>query len=107
MNFFSADKTTGDDGHINVIAEITAKPEYAAEVKAMLSGLVEPTRGEHGCEDYHLLVSKADPNNFYTFESWTSEADLQKHLAGAKPLLDKAKAMLQGEMKLTILNHLV
>ena len=107
MSLFASDKKSSDDSHINVIAEITAKPEYAEKVKALLTGLVEPARAEDGCKDYHLLVSKTDPASFYTFESWTSEEKLHQHLDGAKSTLDEAKPLLMGEMKLTILNHLV
>jgi quinol monooxygenase YgiN len=107
MSFFSTDKTSAEDGHINVIAEISAKPEHAHEVKALLEALVEPSRAEDGCKGYHLLVNKADSASFYTYEEWTSEDKLQQHLAGAKPMLDKAKHLLAADMKLTILEHLV
>ena len=107
MSIFSTDKPSHEDGHINVIAEIVSKPEHAAEVKELLASLVAPSRAEDGCKDYHLLVSKKDPSSFYTYEKWTSEEMLQKHLEGAKPLLDKAKPLLVGEMKLTVLEHLV
>lgn len=107
MSIFSSDKTSAESGHINVIAELRAKPEHAAEVQTMLSDLVEPSRAEDGCKGYHLLVNAKDPASFYTYEEWTSEEKLNAHLAGAKPMLEKAKHLLAGEMKLTILNHLV
>ena len=107
MSIFSSDKTSAETGHINVIAELQAKPEHAAEVQAMLTALVEPSRAEDGCKAYHLLVNAKDPASFYTYEEWTSEAKLNTHLEGAKPMLEKAKRLLAGEMKLTILKHLV
>ena len=107
MSIFSSDKTSAESGHINVIAELQAKPDHAAEVKAMLIALVEPSRSEDGCKGYHLLVSTKDPASFYTYEEWTSEEKLNAHLAGAKPMLDKAKHLFASEMKLTILDHLV
>ena len=107
MSFFSDDKTSAETGHINVIAELHTKPEHADAVKTMLVSLVEPSRAEDGCKSYHLLVSKHDPTRFYTYEEWTGEDKLRTHLEGAKPVLDKAKDMLVGEMKLTVLEHLV
>ena len=107
MSFFSSDKTSAESGHINVIAELQAKPEHAEAVKTMLMGLVEPSRAEDGCKGYHLLVNKHDPKYFYTYEEWTGEDKLKAHLEAAKPLLEKSKDLLVGEMKLTVLDHLV
>lgn len=65
---------------LNVVAVITAQPGSAAEVRAALQALVEPTRGEPGCLRYELFVSGMDPDTFITVEEWRSAADLEAHL---------------------------
>lgn len=107
MSIFSSDKPTTETGHINVIAEIKAKPGHEAEVRALFSALVLPSRAEDGCKGYHLHEDKKNPGNFYTYEEWTSEEKLNTHLSGAKPTLDKAKSLLDGDLKIIILEHLV
>jgi quinol monooxygenase YgiN len=107
MGLFSSDKTSEDSGHINVIAEIKAKLGDEGKVRAMLVAMVPLSRAEKGCKGYHLLEAKHEEGSFYTYEEWESEADLQVHLAGAKPKLEAAKSLLDGEMKLTVLDHLI
>ncbi|SNT27202.1 Quinol monooxygenase YgiN [Granulicella rosea] len=107
MSLFTSDKTSADSGHINVIAEIKAKTGHENAVREMLTALVETSRAEDGCKAYHLLEEKHAPGSFYTYEEWVSEQHLAKHLEGAKGMLVKAETLLHGELKLTMLNHLV
>ena len=107
MSLFSSDKTSATSGHMNVIAEIKAKAGKEREVRSMLTALVEPSRAEDGCKAYHLLEAKHAPGTFFTYEEWTSEEALQQHLTGAKPKLDAAAGLLDGAMRLTVLEHLV
>jgi quinol monooxygenase YgiN len=94
---------------VSVIAEIKAKAGHEEEVRVILHELVWPSRKEPGCEAYHLLEDKHHPGNFSTYEEWESVAALEKHLAGdgAKAALEKAKPMLDGEMKLTVFRKLL
>ncbi len=107
MNIFNRDKTSTDSGHINVIALITAKPGKEAEVRALLEGLVVPSRGEDGCKGYHLHVDRKHPTRFYTYEEWTSDATLDAHLTGAKALIEKAMPILEAAPEIIRLDHLV
>lgn len=107
MSIFSSDKSTAESGHINVIAEVKAKPGKEEEVRLLFSALVEPSRAEEGCKAYHLLEAKHAPGTLFTYEEWTSETMLDQHLAGAKSKLDAAKSLVHGEMKITVLNHLI
>ena len=107
MSLFSTDKPSSESGHINVIAEINAKAGQEDALRTLLSSLVEPSRKENGCKAYHLLEAKHKPGQFYTYEEWTGEDELATHLEGAKPKLDRAKAMVEGEMKITVLDHIV
>ncbi len=101
MGFF------GEDKKINVIAQITAKAGCEDAVRAMLTSLVEPSRKEKGCKQYHLHEDKKRPGSFWTYEEWTSEAALDEHLLGAKQMLAQAEPLMDGELKLMVLEHLV
>lgn len=107
MSLFSTDKPSSESGHINVIAEMHAKAGQEDALRTLLSGLVEPSRKEKGCKSYHLLEAKHKPGQFFTYEEWTGEDVLATHLEGAKPKLDQAKTLVDGEMKITVLNHIV
>lgn len=98
-----------DDGKISAIAEINAKAGHEEEVRVILHELVGPSRAQDGCEVYHLLEDKKKPGSFSTYEEWDKVGSLEKHLAGegTKAALEKAKPMLDGEMKLTILRKLL
>jgi quinol monooxygenase YgiN len=107
MSLFNSDKTSAVSGHINVIAELKAKAGHENALREMLIALVPASRAEDGCKGYHLHEARHEPGSFYTYEEWTSEEHLTRHLDGAKELLDKARPILHGEMKLTVLEHLV
>ncbi len=97
----------GNGDKINVIAEIMAKSGCEDAVRAMLTSLVEPSRKEKGCKLYLLHEDKKKPGSFWTYEEWTSEEALEEHLVGAKGMLEQAKPLLDGDLKLTVLNLLV
>ena len=65
---------------LRVVARITARPDKVEELRAVLSGLIEPTRKEKGCIRYELLQNNADPTDFTFVEEWESDAALDAHL---------------------------
>ena len=65
---------------VTIIAKIVAKPASVEKVKGELLKLVEPTRKETGCIEYHLHQDKSDPAQFTFYERWESAEDLQKHM---------------------------
>jgi quinol monooxygenase YgiN len=65
---------------LHVVAHVTAKPDKIAAAKAMMQGLLEPTRKEAGCIKYVMLENNADPARFVFVEEWESEAALEAHL---------------------------
>lgn len=65
---------------VRVVARVVARPGKVEELRALLQGLVEPTRREPGCVTYELLQNKTDPTDFTFVEEWRSEADLDAHL---------------------------
>ena len=64
---------------LRVVARIVAKPDKVHEVRAMLLGLVAPTRAEDGCVVYELLQNRADPTDFTFVEEWASDAAFERH----------------------------
>jgi len=64
---------------LRVIARIKARPEKIEELRALLSGLVEPTRAEPGCLRYELLHNLTDPSYFTFVEEWRDDSALESH----------------------------
>jgi quinol monooxygenase YgiN len=68
------------DMPLSVIATITAKPEYRAEVRQALLSVVAPSRAEAGCLEYALHVSRDNPDSFIMLERWQDDATLDLHM---------------------------
>jgi quinol monooxygenase YgiN len=79
---------------LTVVAEIFAQPGKEDEVRQHLIGFVEPTRKEEGCLQYDLHVSNDDPAHFVFYETWTSEAHLDKH--SQSPHIQAFRAIASG-----------
>jgi quinol monooxygenase YgiN len=79
---------------LRVVARLIALPEKVEELKALLLGLIEPTRQETGAIKYELLQNQSDPTDFTFVEEWASHADLDTHLASTH--IQAAIAQLDG-----------
>ena len=64
-----------------VVAHITAKPDTIEATRELLTSLILPTRIEQGCVKYELFQNESDPTDFAFIEEWTSNEDLDAHLA--------------------------
>jgi len=84
---------------VRVVARITARPEKAGELKALLSGLIDPTRREKGCISSQLLQNRADPADFTFIEEWENDAAIDAHFdtPHVKEALAKAPSLLARE----------
>ena len=92
-----------------IIGTVTARPETRAELHALLTAQVTPTRAEPGCINYDFHVDAADPCIFVFYENWTSRAALDTHLAmpHLQPLfsqLDRLLAVAVDIRPLTMLS---
>ena len=65
---------------LTVIAFMRAAPGKRDELRAALEALVEPTSREKGYVNYDLHQSVGDPDQFFFYENWESDADLDAHL---------------------------
>ncbi|WP_404308796.1 putative quinol monooxygenase [Neorhodopirellula lusitana] len=63
-----------------VIANIRAKVGKGAEFKLELEKLVEPSRGDAGCEHYELQADIKDSDHFFMIETWVNADALAAHV---------------------------
>ena len=68
-----------NNASLRVVARITAKADKVSEVRAILLGLVAPTRAEEGCVVYELLQNRSDPTDFTFVEEWASDPTFERH----------------------------
>ena len=62
-----------------VIAQLEAKPEFAARCRAALEPLIAATQQEAGCLRYQLHQSLENPQSWMLHEEWVSEEALDAH----------------------------
>ena len=67
------------DSSLHVIARAHAKLHHVAQVREILTALVDVTRREPGCLSYELLQNHADKTEFVFIEQWASAAAEQAH----------------------------
>lgn len=67
------------DRSLRVIAQAHAKLDHVAQVREILTALVDVTRREPGCLSYELLQNHADKTEFVVVEQWASAAAEQAH----------------------------
>ena len=65
---------------IRVIARFVARERKEDELRALLQGMLTPTRAEPGCNWYELYESDSK-GRFYLYESWESQSALDRHIA--------------------------
>ncbi len=92
---------------VRVIARALAREGKAGELKALLRGMVRPTRAEAGCKYYELFESNI-PGLFYFNELWESQAHLDAHAASTHfiEIFSKAKPLLQGPLEVNFLREI-
>jgi len=65
---------------VHVIARFVASGGKENQLRALLQGMLTPTRAESGCDSYELYESDSR-GRFYLNETWQSQAALDRHLA--------------------------
>ena len=75
---------------MKVILHLTARPETADKLKAVLLEVAKHSRTEKGCISYQILQNVTDPLSFTTLEEWVSETAIDQHMA--QPHTQKAFA---------------
>jgi quinol monooxygenase YgiN len=101
MSIFKSDETYS--GKISVVAQIRAKSGHEDDVRAMFSKVVGPSQKEAGCLKYNLFEDVHYTGSFFTMEEWINEEALTTHLTVNKAALDKAKALLREDLRISVL----
>jgi len=64
---------------IIVAGTVFIKPDARAEAVAAAAQMAAATQAEAGCLSYRFYRDVTDPNRFFVFEVWESEAALEVH----------------------------
>ena len=67
---------------VHVIARSVARSGKESQLRELLRGMLAPTRAESGCKLYELYESDSK-GRFYFYETWESQAALDRHAASA------------------------
>lgn len=89
-------------GTLHIVARLKARPEKVGELRAVLLGLLSPTRVESGCLRYQMFVNMEDPTEFTFTEEWTDPASLDAHFETAhiRGALERFPELLAEELDL-------
>ncbi|WP_157217909.1 putative quinol monooxygenase [Flavisphingomonas formosensis] len=68
---------------VKTIAILTALPGKAEDLRALLEGMIAPSRAEPGNLRYDLWGDRADPEKFVLDELYTDATALAEHRASA------------------------
>ena len=92
---------------VTVIAKVRAKEGMQARLLESLLGLVEPTRAEPGCVQYEIHESCADRAELVLYETWRSQADLDRHQAMPymRAFMESAGELLGGPVEVAFLER--
>jgi quinol monooxygenase YgiN len=66
---------------IVVAGTIRVKPGARAAARELAQAMATATRAEAGCHHYRFYADLDDPDTFFLFEEWESEAALANHFA--------------------------
>src|SRR6267378_4139855 len=85
-----------DDRKIYLLAELTIRPEFLEEVKALLEEALIPTLQEPGREALYETGRKDEPHKLVFFEVFSSAAAHEFHLE--QDYTKRVFASLEGKM---------
>jgi quinol monooxygenase YgiN len=93
---------------VRVIARSVAREGKENQLRALLRGMLAPTRAEPGCESYELYESDST-GRFYFDETWASQEALDKHTTTRhfKHLEQAVGELLEGPFEVNILRRIL
>jgi quinol monooxygenase YgiN len=91
---------------VRVIARFVAGNGREDRLRAVLQGMLAPTRAESGCKLYELYESNSK-GRFYIYEIYASQAALDQHAASShfKHLEQTVGELLQEPFEVNILRR--
>ena len=89
---------------VRVIARFVARKGKEDQLRAVLQGMLAPTRAESGCKLYELYESNSK-GRFYIYEIYETQAALDQHAASPhfKHLEQTVGELLQEPFEVNIL----
>ena len=93
---------------VRVIARCVAREGKKDQVRALLQGMLTPTRAEPGCRLYELYESNTG-GRFYFYETWESQSALDQHTATPhfKHLEQSIGELVVGPFEVNILTRIL
>jgi quinol monooxygenase YgiN len=93
---------------VRVIARSVARKGKEDQLRALLQGMLVPTRGEQGCISYELYES-GSKGRFYFDEAWECQAALDKHITTPhfRHLEQTIGELLDGPFEVNILKRIL
>lgn len=93
---------------VRVIARSVARKGKEDQLRALLKGMLDPTRAERGCMLYELYESDSG-GRFYFYEMWESQAALDRHAASPhfKHLEETIGELVQEPFEVNILERIL
>jgi quinol monooxygenase YgiN len=93
---------------VRVIARSVARKGKEDQLRALLQGMLLPTRAEQGCRSYELYESDST-GRFYFDETWESLLALDKHIATShfRHLEQTIGDLLEGPFEVNILKKIL
>ena len=93
---------------VRAIARSLARKGKEDQLKALLQGMLVPTRAESGCKLYELYESDSK-GRFYFYEIWESQAALDQHAASPhfKHLEKAIGELVQEPFEVNILERIL
>jgi quinol monooxygenase YgiN len=73
--------TVSDQTPVTVIARFAPAAGRAADLQALLAGMIAPTRAETGCRLYDLFLTQGDPAELVLVERYHDSGALEAHRA--------------------------
>jgi quinol monooxygenase YgiN len=92
---------------IHLIASMIAVPGKESELRAVLRGLIGPTRKEQGCRRYEMYESD-QKGRYFAVEVWQNREALNTHMQSAHFKIAAAAfpELLQGALGIDILSEI-
>jgi quinol monooxygenase YgiN len=89
---------------VGVIARFAPLPEKRSDLRALLEGMVAPTRSEAGCRSYNLYDVPAD-GDLMLIERYDDQAALEHHRTTQHYVNYRAQlsSLLAGPISVTVL----
>src|SRR5580700_12309761 len=93
---------------VRVIARFVARKGKEDQLRAVLQGMLAPTRAESGCKLYELYESDSK-GRFYIYEIYESQAALDQHAASPhfKHLQQTVRELVREPLEVSILERIL